>query len=303
MYNKQIKEAYIQYKIKEVIINESLLSSSFEKTSLFEEILQKDLSEFTLQEVINMYKTLNFDSFDALIVFNSNMNLYTQYCLDRGLVSNNQNVYKEIDPSMINSCLNQSMIVRQIISRSELLLLFNKLLNARDIFIILAVFEFGKGKKNFEDIVNAYLSDINRNTNTMKLYSGRTVHVSDKLIEIAEESSQAKEYHSLNGRSKGLINDGTIIKRNINSKSSQEYALGRNVYQSLVRSFSVLGIGQYMTANKLIVSGQIQMIKDESKKLNITPKDYLYTHKKEIENQYGTSIVTHNFLLKYSDYL
>ena len=57
-----------------------------------------------------------------------------------------------------------------------------------------------------------------------------------------------------------------------------------------------------MTANKLIISGQIQKIKDESNKLNITPKDYLYTHKKEIENQYGTNIVAHNFLLKYSDY-
>lgn len=302
MYNESVKKAYIKYKINEVIINESLLSSSFEKTSLFEDILQKDLSEFTLQEIMNMYKTLNFDSLDALIVFNSNMNLYTQYCLDRGLVSNNQNIYKEIDPSMLNSCLNQSMIARQIITRSELLLLFNKLLNARDIFIILAVFEFGKGKKNFEDIVNAYLSDIDRKTNTMKLHSGRIVHVSDKLIDIAEESSHAKEYCSLNGRSKGLIDDGTIIKRNINSKSSQEYALGRNVYQSLVRSFDVLGIGQYMTANKLIISGQIQMIKDESNKLNITPKDYLYTHKKEIENQYGTNIVAHNFLLKYSDY-
>lgn len=302
MYNESIKEAYIRYKTKEIIANETLLYNSFDKTSLFEEVLQKDLSEFTLQEVINMYKTLNFDSLDTLIVFNSNMSLYSQYCLDRGLISNYQNVYREIDSSMLKSCLNQSVISRQIISREELLLLFNKLLNARDIFIILAVFEFGKGKNNFEDIVNACFSDIDKNTNTMKLYSGRTVHVSDKLIEIAEESSQATEYFNLDNKSKKLIDDGTIIKRNINAKSSKEYALGRNVYQALVRSFDVFGIREYMTANKLIVSGQIYMVKTESKKLNISPKDYVYAYKKDIENQYGIKIVAHNFLLKYSDY-
>lgn len=303
MYNESIKEAYIEYKTKEVIIDKFLLPNIFKKTSLFEDILQKDLSEFTLQEIINMYKTLNFDSLDALIAFNSNINLYTQYCLERGLVSNNQNIYKEIEPAMLSLCINQSMVSRQIISRTELLLLFNKLLNARDIFIILAVFEFGKGKKNFEDIVNACFSDIDRRTNTMKLHSGRIVHVSDKLIEIAEESSQTDEYYCLHRASKKLINDGTIIKRNINSKSSQEYTLGRNVYASLVRSFSILGIDQYMTANKLAISGQIQMIKDKSKKLNISPKDYIYSYKEEIENQYGIRIVSRSFLLKYSDYL
>ena len=74
-YNSELKIQYIEEKSKEVIISNNYLECQFNKTCKFEEELNKDLSNFTVYEIVEYYKMLNISSFDTLFVISSGLNL------------------------------------------------------------------------------------------------------------------------------------------------------------------------------------------------------------------------------------
>ena len=59
-----------------------------------------------------------------------------------------------------------------------------------------------------------------------------------------------------------------------------------------------------MTANSVAKSGKLQMIKDRTKELGMTCKDYIYSSFiSEAEEKYNCKIVSGIYWLKYTDYL
>lgn len=303
MYNESIKQMFIKSKKDNNTFIDTILLSCFEKTSIFEEMFQKDVSEFGMKEIIDMYKILNMDSFDVLAVFNSNLFQYTQFCLERGLIYSNRNVYQEITSDILIQCLNKSLINRQIISREDILSYVARLKNYRDKFIMLSLFEFGTGKKNYEDISHAKIKDIDKEKKKIKLYSGRIVNISPELISIAEGSVE-QEYYRSDMLETLLIDDGTIIKKKNNCINiNDEFGSGRSIYLTIKKSLDDWGISEYINSNKIVISGEIHYVKSEAKRLGLSPSEYLKKFKYKVSNQFGKKIVMKTFLLKYSDYL
>ena len=76
-YNTDLKIQYIEEKSKEVIIPNNYLECQFNKTNKLESELDKDLSNFTVYEIIEYYKMLNVSSLDTLFPMNSQFSMYT----------------------------------------------------------------------------------------------------------------------------------------------------------------------------------------------------------------------------------
>lgn len=310
MYNEEIKKRYIQEKEATTSTPENYLERLFNKTKGFEGKLEKDVSSFTVYEIMDTYKTINSSSFETLLVMHNHLSLYTQWCLHENLVPDCQNHFVEIKNEALLNCINKVILEKAVITRKRLYFWLAQMDNPSDAFVMLCLFEGIKGQA-FCEIANLRISDFSGNT--VKLCTGRELTVSDKLIELAKLTDETYVYHTVsktNSKEYMLEDEGYLIKKYHNCKDgANEEQRGRRIYKKLFRNFEEkLEVKDYMKSNSLITSGMIDFINTRAKELEITAKDYLFSkenHVLEVKERYGYDMkrLRKMFYAKYEEYL
>lgn len=303
-YNEELKKRYLSEKEVTLSIPANYIDVQFRKSSETEYELDKDVSNWTIYEIVEYYKLLNMTSFESLMCLNSILSQYTQFCLENSLVRDNQNHFLECTKDVISSCLNKAIFDKKIVEKETVLKWVEELPNPKDQFVMLSLFEFGKSK-DYKDLVNAKEENVKKNT--LKL-SDRTVKISDKLVGVIENCKTEDVYYSISGKgvkTMPLVDYGYIIKSYPNQNMDlSDFQKGRNIYIACQRMFDYLGIKQWMSPNDIVESGKLYMIKERAKELNITPMQYVYSdYVKEVEKQFGCSIVRSVYAKKYGEYL
>lgn len=303
LYNNEIKETYIQEIDKEIVMPSNYLNRLFSNISIYEEELGKDACNFTAYEIVEYYKILNISSFDSLVVINSQLSKYTQWCLNNNLVKDNQNHYYEIPIKQLKNCINNIAFNKKIVTQEDIYKWSNELPNPKDKFILVGLFEGIKGKE-FCELAKLKPEDIKGNV--AYLCSNREIHLSDKLVKIIKDCLNEDKYYSISGnavKQTTLVYNGYVLKDYPNVKDNvSDFQIGRKVYNSIIRSLSFVGAAQFVSANSIFESGKIHMILKRSKELNMTPEEYIYSdYIKEVENRYNCKIVKSIFLLKYKE--
>lgn len=304
-YNSELKIQYIEEKSKEVIISNNYLECQFNKTCKFEEELNKDLSNFTVYEIVEYYKMLNISSFDTLFVMNSQFSMYTQWCLQKSLVKDNQNHFLEMTLEHLKDCLNKALVNMKIVSRDTILNWVDQLPNPKDQFVLLGLFEGLKGK-DFCELSKLRPEDIKGNIAT--LCTEREIELSDRLLKIISDCVVEDKYYSISGNGTKvmpLIDKGFVIKDYPNARGDvSDFQLGRKIYNSITRILNYFDVLNFMTANSIAESGKLHMIKERAKELGLSCKDYIYSNYiEEVEKKFNSKIVRSIFWLKYEDYL
>ena len=305
-YNEELKERYLSQRKKDLPVAIKCTDVQFRKIASAEYELDKDVSDWNYYEIIEYYKLLNITSITSLTCFNSIFSMYTDFCLENGLVKDHQNHFLECTQEVLLTCLNKAIFDKKIVSRETVLEWIEQLPNARDQFILLSLFEYGKSK-DFIDIFNVKQSDCDKEKKTLKL-SNRTVNISDKLISIIEECGEADTYYSIskNGTKKmPLVDYGFIVKSYPNQNNDlTNFRKGRNIYTACQRIFDYVGVGKWMSPNAISESGKLHMIKAEAKKLNITPYEYLYSKDiVKVEQQFNFKMERKTYYKTYKEYL
>ena len=302
MYNEEIKKRFIEERNNEVILPPDYLKTQFDSIASFEEELGKDVRDFNLYEIKEYYKMLNTASVGRLKVLNSQLSLYTQWCLQQNLVKDNQNHFLEMTDDNFDDCINKMLLDEKIISRSTILEWARKCINPRDAFIILAPFE-GIAGKEFCEIVNLKETDVDGNKVT--LCDGRTIEVSNELKAYIYDCINETRYYGANGRSFELSNNGFVLKDYINAQSEvSDFQRGRRVYNSLRRTLKALDKVNVINSNDIYNSGIIDMIKRLSNQHGMSCIDFIMSPKiSEVEEKYGCKIQASGFIMKYRDYL
>lgn len=304
-YNSELKIQYIEEKSKEVIISNNYLECQFNKTSKMEEELDKDLSNFTVYEIVEYYKLLNISSFDTLFVMNSQFSMYTQWCLQKSLVKDNQNHFLEMTLEHLKDCLNKALVDMKIVTRETVLNWIDQLPNPKDQFVLLGLFEGLKGK-DFCELSKLRSENIKGNITT--LCTGREIELSNRLLKIISDCVTEDKYYSISGNGTKvmpLIDKGFIIKDYPNARGDvSDFQLGRKIYNSITRILNYFDVLNFMTANSIAESGKLHMIKERAKELGLSCKDYIYSNYiEEVEKKFNSKIVRSIFWLKYEDYL
>lgn len=308
MFNNEIKERYIEEKNKSATLPNGYLRCQFDKVEKYERENGKDVCCFTVREIREYYKILNTSSLEFIASLNSQFSQYTQWCLQNNMVIDNQNHFLEIDLGVMRECLNAVTFNKKIVTRENILNWCEELQNPKDQVIMLGLFEGLKGK-DFCDFVKLKPEDVNGNVLTLN--NGREIKVSNKLISYIEESINETKYYSYSKNEKGhgkivnLVDLGYVIKFYPNIKEDvSDYQKGRVVYNCISRCLKYIGVFNIVTANSIFESGKIHMIKERSKELNMTVRDYIYSnHIHEVEHQYDCKILRSSFILKYGDHL
>ena len=305
MYNQELKERYRIEKESYTTVSAYYFSSLFKRTEPFEEQLDKDVCNFTTYEIINMYKTLAMMSLDTIATMNSNLSMYTQWCIQQNLVNDYQNHYLEINRDMMASFVNKLAMDKKVVSRKQILEWCQQLPNPSDSFCLLGLFEGIRGG-GYLELALAKMEDFNNNIFTA--YNGRAIKVSSTLIEYAKQSDETLEYQSISqnmAKEVTLIDNGRIIKDYPNIRRSDSMpVLRRRTQARLARIFDYVGILDYMNGNDIRMSGVVEMANNRCKELEISGRDYIYgIGIEEIKKQYDFKIVPSVFMDKFGEYL
>ena len=304
MYNAEIKFRFIEEKESETTLPKNYLNRLFNHTESFEERLEKDVSNFTFNEITDMYKAMRIFSLSMISVYNSLLSGYTQWSLEQNLVKDSQNHFLELNFDTFDNCVNKLMLDKKIISKETVLEWTEEFANPCDSFAVLALFEGIKGQ-NFCELTKIKWSDFDGNT--VHLYTGRTITVSDTLVKFARAASEEQFYYSVTNtmsRRVAFKNENLIIKNYPNVEDSiDEFQEGRRIYRKFYRLFSYLEM-PWLRINDITDSGKIDYINTRSKELGISAKEFLYSpYIEEVNTKFDCKIVQTLFLRKFSKYL
>lgn len=310
------KEIYNQ-EIKERFLNSIDLSQYpprwyervFEKTYLFEKSKNKDLYAFTTPEIIEFYKFLDVGTITPLIVYNTNLLRYAQWALNEHLVFDGMNHFDEINTEMLKECLNVVKTQQSILSYDKFMILINQqLLNDQDKYIFYCLFEGIKGK-NYQELINLKMSDIDEKNCIAHLCTGRDIYVAPKFIEICKMADAQTEYVNLVDNdekplTRRLLPGDTILKEKHNSRGRQ---IGRRVYMTLVRNANyVYDLSIVITGKSIRDSGLIYYLNKRAEKLDVSVEELLYDidNCKDIIEKYQLNLITRKrWILQYKEYL
>lgn len=301
-YNHAQKERYFEEREKTYRKIRQICKVFFNISRPFEEKLGKDCSNFTSTEILNMYASCLTHSWEQLLNFNSQLKIYTSWCVMESLVADNQNHYEEIDKNDMYNCLNLGLKENMYISREELerIIKTNQILNVSDEFLSLALFE-GLGGLEYKDLKELSPDQFKNG----KVYlSDRELTVSDMLIEKAKES--ADTYDKVmpdkiikNGYS---VNDPYVIKDSCNVSDIDS---PRRHIQKIQRRLKKLEMqhGKVFSYVGLRDSGRIDFIRRFMKEDNSTDIRSTYDkHKDTIEYRYGKLQRIHRWIEEHEQF-
>lgn len=302
MFNEELKRRFIEEREMEITLADKYLLNQFNKVEKMEIELNKDLYDFTKYEIIEYYKMLNVSSVSSLATLNSQFSYYAKWCLQQNLVKDNQNHFLEINFSDLNECTNKALLKIKIIDRKTIISWIDMLMNPRDMFIILALFEGIRGKE-FCELAQLKPEDVVGNT--VKLCTGRSIQVSNKLLDIIKDCIDVDVYYGTTGRSFPMNNNGYVIKNYCNTENAEgSFQAGRRIYNSIKRTLTLIDKNNIIIPGNIFESGKIDMIKTRSKELGMSATEYIQSeYINEVEEKYDCKIVSSYYLKKYEGYL
>lgn len=308
MYNAEIKLRYIQEKESDTVLPTNHLYNIFNKSASFEERLEKDIFNFTYNEILDMYKTLNYMSIDTLYVLNSSYSQYVNWCLNENLVRDCQNHFLEFNREILLTCVNRIAFEKRIIPRKEILNWCSQLPNPSDCFVILCVFE-GISGKEYREIWEMRPEDIDWEKHIIHLCTDRDIEVSEELLEYARQAIEEPLMYAMTNnmeKTTPLVDIGTVLKVAPNTKDNvSSYQKGRRVLNKFIRALSFVGVSNYIKPKVIEDSGIIYYINRICDENGLTGYQFLFTPSwlKMANTQFNKNIVRSSFYTKFKDYL
>ncbi len=305
MYNRDIKEKFIQIRVETTTHPEEMFRSIFSKCEIFEDKFEKDACLFYKDQILAFYKYLNYSSAQTYRNLNSIMKAYTQFCFENGISTDEQNHYDYIDNDDYNSCVNSKFVDNMLITEEDMEYYLAQLYNARDKFLMLSLYEFGTAK-NYSDITGMKVSDIDEENGILHLKT-RNVKVSPKWISIAHETDETLVYYLYNDsilhEKADLIPSEYIFKETTRARRSDDLAKSKRILHGFRVLRDYLGMPPEIKMKNIVTSGRIALIKRESKKLGMDPIVYTKKYKKQLDEQFGSFVVYAHFIEAYGEYL
>ena len=283
-YNHEQKERYFEEREMSYRKIRLIMRTFFNITNYYENKLDKDCSNFTSSEILNMYASCATRSWEFLLNFNSQLKIYTAWCIQENLVADNQNHYEEIDKNDMFNCLNLGLKENMILTRKELEKRMMQLPNVSDQFLVLAFFE-GLGGPGYSDFYELDVSQFKGNVVKLR---DRELEVSTMLVERAKESAEEYQKYNLDGplRTGYRLDDPYVVKDSSNAFTDSLERNTRKIQRRLVALETTYGKAFGFVGLKN--SGRIDLLKRlmEQDGSNDVRETY-ERHKDEIELRYG----------------
>lgn len=314
MFNQELKMIYLNtFDQTDRIIERSRLK----KPEDYEQLLGKDLSEMSLEEIKTMFAYCNFSSAIVGYKYVDSFKRYTQWCIDTGKIANKENPYNQITHSMVELAISPFLRNSKYIEFDIIQGLVSDLKNAMDKAIVLGIYNglLGEGLK---EIILLRKEHISVEDNLVKvpqkiengiITTGRVVSFDPQIISILLQAMDETVYMDFKGRMLDLVGDGIVknivLKREIKEKeTSNEMFRAKIRVTDRLKKFATIYSIPALSPKNLWRSGLIYNIKQAANTYGVDPLEFIKTdYFKDIKNQYGINMNVYDFKTRYKDYL
>ncbi|UXO88789.1 site-specific integrase [Bacillus safensis] len=210
-YNKEFKENYLDTLSSDSQVKQASLL--FNHSQKEEKIRDKDLFDFTTDEILNVLRAMYSTSLASLETFLYTMVSYIDWSIANGVTKGANNLARLIKTNDLLTCIDSSL--KLYITKNELEKMCAELINPQDRALLRLLFE---GILGFEasEMTSLKKSDIEsalKNNNMLTVrdtkFGERTVRVDTLTLKDCLEANAQMEYRPLNGKP-GLRN--SIVK-------------------------------------------------------------------------------------------
>ena len=287
-YNEEAKASFIKDYMRSRVVASTSLSGTFNKTSFFENKLNKDCSLFTKEEVLDMYRQFGAKSVNVLINYNVYLKSYTAYMIYYKKV-NCENVYESINKDDIKKCIDPEIFKQIYITREDLDDIENELLNYSDKAIVEALWH-GISGKSMRDLTSLNENMFIDDKMALCFPDGRIIQISEKLSEYLQKAFYETEYlcYGATLRIERMVGVGSLYKERSNAHAGDSDDVRfRWVYRRVQNYRKHLDI-PLLTMKTIQASGLLHEIKNGMKENDCSMREFLSTDKgKALALQYG----------------
>ena len=255
MYNESRKLKYL-----DSITDSSTFKTCkkvFEASELFEVALAKDLCETDPQERLDLYKYLQYGKLNSVVIVNSIINRYSYWCMENGHTSKRQ--IPNIDSDILATCLKEKP---DLISYDELQTYESMLPNSCDRVLLEALYLGIKGK-DYNELMNMSISDIDAFKMQIRLITGRTVTITDRFLKEAKSSSCSYEYETRDGRIQKMVGDNIIKFASYSNGEARQSSYSTFVSNKIKKIKAYNGMRDDLSPSLLFDSGFVNAVKEK----------------------------------------
>lgn len=286
MYEKEMKEGFCENYLRSRIIQSTSLYGLFRKIQSYEEELDKDVSEFTKDEALKMYRGLKSRSVYTLMNDNT---ILKAYCAWKKYYhkANVSDVFENITIEDLKPCVDKN--ASKLLSMEEIIEIEDQLLNVTDSAIVQCLFEAIAGP-SMRDITDLHKSMLDKENQCIVFPDGRVFDISSRLCNLLEEAFEEDTYicYGKTLKAKKLQGKGKLIKErdNVYAEDSDDKRF-RAIYRKIMVIRDYVGIKE-LTMKGIAASGFVYYLRENLKETGLEIKEYLQTESgQQLMDRYG----------------
>lgn len=310
-YNEDIKMDFIinqEYRFLD-LGGGLFLSNILAQSAKYEKILDKDLYEFTREEILNFYIMLRSSSVYYLSSVHMVVKSYINWCIDEYYSNRKRNPARLLKEEDLKKCISPLARKKAILTEEEILVMSNSLsLNPSDQYILLAPF-YGINGKELCELSSVKREDIDEDNCEVNLCTNRTITVPEKLIKIMLKSLDTYTLYVKSVKSDmreiRLIGDG-VYKLAENSKEREYCTLVKSKKKAITYRFTKIKNMCDMpelTLTSVKTSGFIHFCREDMKKYNMDFKTFMLNEcSKEVCEKFDISRDPYRVIQRYKKF-
>ena len=293
MFTKELEvERFLdEYKHSRVII-ETTIRAILNRALEFERKFKKPFYEFTIEEIMEMYKSTHAISDRSLQNTNLTLKHAARWMIDaKGLGMKSQ--YEDMTKELMQECVDVKRRKNMILTKSDLAEIQGELLNWTDKGILQMLF-LGAGSNWLKELTFFDMSQVSRKDGLIYFRTGKTIPITEEDYVLIKNACEEEELISFGTTSRiSKVQSHGFFKQRFNALSDSD---NPNDEQDAERRFRFIqrrllliskDLGTQLNSGGLQTSGLLHHLKQGVNESGLTFREYVKTREvKELARRY-----------------
>jgi integrase len=257
-YNFEFKQKFVEKNYKET--TQRVVNALFRKTAKLETAYGKDVYDFSVEELTELFKSLKAKTLRSLQNSISTIEQYIDFAIKNKVTQVKLNYAITFDnKDRIENLLDTEAMENMIFDKDEIMEMAMNSDNAQDGVILGLLFDGVSHKNEFEELTNLTEDDVDFENQEVKV-SDRNVPISTETMILIKDALKQEKYVSINGEKsrKYKIAEGKNIIRGLRGKVKVK---GQIISQRILRIAEIFDY-EFLNATTVSYSGQLQLAKE-----------------------------------------
>jgi hypothetical protein len=311
MFTKELEvESFLnEYKRSRVII-ETTIRAILNRALEFEQKFKKPFYEFTIEEIMEMYKSTHAISDRSLQNTNLTLKHAARWMVDtKGLGTKSQ--YEDMTKELMQECVDVKRRKNMILTKDDLVEIQGELLNWTDKGILQMLF-LGAGSNWLKELTFFDVSQVSRKEGLIYFRTGKTIPITEEDYVLIKNACEEEELISFGTTSRiSKVRSHGFFKQRFNALSDSD---NPNDEQDLERRFRFIqrrllliskDLGIQLNSGSLQTSGLLHHLKQGVEESDLVFREYVKTSEaKELARRYDivTGFYAQILIEKFEEY-